>query len=97
MQLPITIAQRIAELAKAAGNDAALTKARELARTTDNNERDQMAAFTFVDHSTAIFIDDALFTITLTFDIPGESQLPEGIEPPHLSPPTPEEEKFLSA
>jgi hypothetical protein len=98
MQLPITIAQRIAELARSAGDAAALAKARELARVIDDNQaRDAMVAFSFVDHSEAIFIDGRLFTIKLTFDIPGESQLPEGIEPPFLSSPTTAEEQLLAS
>jgi len=36
-----------------------------------------------------------LFTIRLIFDIPGESRLPEGIEPPYLATPTAEENKML--
>lgn len=95
MKLPITIAQRIAELAKAQGDATALANARELARQTqDNTARDDMIAFTFVDHSEAIFIAGKLFTIKLTFDIPGESRLPEGIEPPWLAPPTELEDAF---
>lgn len=97
MNLPVTIAQRIAELAKSAGDAVALVKARALARVTDDNEeRDSMVALSFVDHSEAIFIDGKLFTIKLHFDIPGESRLPEGIEPPFLSSPTPAEEQLLA-
>lgn len=95
MHLPVTIAQRIAELAKANGDAAALAKSRELARTTEDIPRDAMVAFGFVDHSEAIFIDGALFTIKLTFDIPGETKPPEGIEPPYLAPSTAAEDEFL--
>lgn len=95
MHLPITVAQRIAELAKADGHFVALAKAREIARTTEDMTRDKMLAFVFVDHSEAIFIDGKLFTIKLTFDIPGESGLPQGIEPPYLSPPTETEDRLL--
>lgn len=96
MQLPVTIAQRIAELAKASGDDAALAKARELVRAANDVPRDRMYAAEFVDHSEAVFIDGKLFTIKLQFDIPGESRLPEGIEPPFYSSPTPAEDQLLA-
>lgn len=95
MQLPITIAQRIAELAKSAGDDAALSKARELARHITDDAPRGYAAAEFVDHSEAIFIKGKLFTIKLHFDIPGESGLPGGIEPPYLAPPTEAEDRLL--
>lgn len=97
MNLPMTIAQRIAELARSHhGETAALDAAKAFARSTeDNTARDDMIAFQFVDHSEAVFIGGKLFTIKLTFDFPGESRRPEGIEPPWLSEPTPAEDAFI--
>jgi hypothetical protein len=93
MKLPYTIAQHIAELSKSAGDAEALARAQHLSRKTSRTDDDITTEF--VDHSVAIFMAGKLFSIELHFDLPGESGKPEGIEPPFLAPPTPEEAAII--
>lgn len=97
LPLPPTIAHFIAALARANGDTVALAASERLARGTNHDPASECQAFTFVDHSEAVFFGGKLFTIKLTFDIPGESRLPAGIETPWLGTPTEAEDAALRA